>query len=47
MDIRETGYMRGLDLSETGQRPLTGSCDRDNEYSGSIQGTESLDQLSD
>jgi len=33
----------GLDLSASGYRPMTGSCDHSNEPSGSVEGGEFLD----
>jgi hypothetical protein len=37
----------GLDPLGSGQGLVAGSCEHDNETSGSIQGGEFLDQLSD
>jgi hypothetical protein len=37
----------GLDSTASGQGPVAGSCEHDNEPSGSIEGGDLVEQLSD
>jgi hypothetical protein len=46
MDLRDIVWESGLDSSGSGQGPMLGPCEHDNETSGSIKGGEFLDGVS-
>jgi hypothetical protein len=47
MDFKVVRRGCGLDSSGLGCRPMTGSCEYNNEFLGSIKGKECFDSLSD